>query len=169
MPSVQGWRGQVRANELLLTTYRWSFDYRADIFDATNFNYFGGGQYASGLKDADVSLDCFYETSDDPFNPAARNIRPGQVIEAYLDLDATLEQTNERIIVDVLVVNVRMDVAVRDITRYSIMGKVSVYRVDAPSAPLDSVKDKRTITAFLASTGSLGDGGYRLSTIDSLP
>ncbi len=150
MPSVQGYNGTVSVNAITLTAYRWSVDYRSDIFDVTNMEYFGGGQYLAGLVDVDVSIDCCWDTADDPFNTGLANIRPGQTADVILDFDNTNFLTVDGIqfttaLLDgfgVLIVSVRLDVSVRDVVRYSIAGKASGYRPRGVArTPIGTIQD----------------------------
>ncbi len=135
MPAVQGYNGTVTVNAITLTAYRWSVDVRADTFDVTNMEYFGGGQYLTGLVDADVSIDCCWETADDPFNSGLVNLVPGQFADVVLDFDSSnlltingFQFNSQFANFQMLVVSVRTDDSVRDVIRYSVAGKASGYR-----------------------------------------
>ena len=135
MPSVQGFRGSATISGVFFTVHRWSVDWRADVFDATNMNQLtplGRAMYRGGIMDVDISLDMFHETTDDPFNPAlTTSVIPGTFLTAVvLDLDfGNVVTTVAWAFTRVLVVSAREDVSVRDITRISVMGKYTVPRI----------------------------------------
>lgn len=133
MAVVQGHRGNVRFNGTSLHIYRWSVDWRTDVFDVTNFLYFGCGAYLPGLYDADVSVDACYDVADDPFNLVF--IQPGEVMAVTLEYDVGLSVTPAKwTFPTVLIGSSRVDTSVRDVVRYSITGRVTVDS-DADNAP----------------------------------
>ena len=151
MAAVQGWRGRVTHNLVVATVHRWTLSWRADIFDATNMGQpldvtapTGGAGYAGGIMDVDVSLDAFYETGDDPFDTGAGTgacFVPGQIVACTLDLDTDDTISTRSFELDnVLVVTARNDASVRDITRVSLTGKLTVPRtVGASRLPVTFV------------------------------
>lgn len=138
MPAVQGWRGQARLANTVMTVHRWSMDWRADLHDVTSMKPFnaasaGQAQFRGGIMDVDVSLDLFHDPAEDPFNAGVANaIVPGATIAARLDLDSGNAVTSlSYLFPAVLVVSAREDSSVRDVARISVMGKVTVARLAA--------------------------------------
>jgi hypothetical protein len=131
MPAIQGYLGLIRSNQLNLTASRWSIDWRLDVFDATNFDIdIPFGHYVTGLADADVSAECFYETADDPFSDGGRALVAGTQVDMRLTLDVTGLGTNLMMhLPTVLLTSVRTDTPVRDVIRVSVTGRFTSYRL----------------------------------------
>lgn len=104
---------------------RFTVAWKVDEFDVTTFANYGGGQYASGISDWDLSFDAFYDTSDNPFSNAV-NIVPGAQLAVRVQFNRNLGNNPGWYFPNVLFLTVNNDSSVRDVIRYSVTAKASI-------------------------------------------
>lgn len=127
MPAISGHHARVIIGNTNWRASRWSVDWKVDDFDTTTFENFDVGIYTPGISDFTLSLDAFWDTSENPF-AAPLSLIPGETVYVTIqfDKDATLTAAEYQF-PNVLVVDFRTEGSVRDVLRCSLTGKVSAY------------------------------------------
>ena len=141
MPIVTGHDARARitfagAGAMTMHAVRYSVMWRVDALDETSFINANFGQYNFGVMDFEISMDLLYDTLSDPFavtglggidtaqNVFALALQPGTFIGVTLDVTEA-NATRVWTFPVVMVTDVRMDDAVRDLVRYSVTGRGS--------------------------------------------
>ena len=123
MAAVHGFRGSVKLGATVYRATRWSLNLRANPVDVTNFIYYDSAAYATTLKEGDVSMDCIYDTADNPFAVGAIS-RPGTTGTMRLTLDTTGLDAAGFWEFLVRIVNMRQSHTVRDVSKFTVSAKI---------------------------------------------
>lgn len=123
MPVIQGFGGRVLIGNRIFRANRWTIDWRTDDLDVLTFEGSGFGAHMHGLLGADVEIDCYYHTVDNPF-VGAFPLYPGNqhLVEIYY------VKGNENLVWNlwnVLCTDMRHEGEVRGIVHYTYRGKYS--------------------------------------------
>lgn len=146
MGAISGWGGRVRVggvNGVALPVTRWTVTERTELPEVTTMEHYGQGSYAVGVRDWDVSFDCFWETALNPLT-GATNVIPGNagsylqsslnsvVLDLFMDKSsATRVWTFNNVIVS----DVATDSDVRGVVKYSVTGKGTALTTFGGAAP----------------------------------
>ena len=132
MGAISGWGGRVNLNSTAMPVTRWTLNNRADAIDVTTMEHQGLYGGVSGVEEYDISFDCIYDTTLNPFL-AIPNVNPGvsggavpsaSVFSAVgLVLDRANSGTRSFTFPRVLLTDVQIDDEVRGVVRYSCQGK----------------------------------------------
>lgn len=118
-----GGRITVGTGATVLRGYRWVVDWKADDFDVSCFENNAYGNYIAGLIDADVTIDAYWDTIDNPF-AAPMSIAPGANIGPltilYTKSNGVSQLWN---FANFLVVDVHNETNMHDVVRYTFHGK----------------------------------------------
>ena len=120
---------------------KWTVEISADEIDVTTFESGGFTDYITSYVDANVSIDCFYDLGENPFDPnAAPSILVGKVVYCKLWLVRTGGRNGLPIgnanaapvncnfhFPSLLITRLNSVVAVRDAVRYDFNGRNKGY------------------------------------------
>ncbi len=132
MSAISGWTGRVNVSGTAMPVTRWTVNNRADAIDVTTMEHAGLYGGASGVEEYDISFDCIYDTTLNPFL-AVPNLNPGvsggstATAPVFLTVGLVLDRANSATrsfsFPRVLLTDVQMDNEVRGVVRYSCQGK----------------------------------------------
>lgn len=138
MAFLHGYNGLVRFKPntgpaFSFQIHRWMSNLMTNAIDVTNFRYYGGGGWAASVVDAEFNVDAIYDTTTNPYLDTSL-IVPGIVTELHLYL-----QTSPPLVwlwPRVIVFNLRHTHAVRDVSRWSMVMRPFINRLeDVPTFP----------------------------------
>ncbi len=113
------------SNLLSMQATRWTVEWRVDAIDTSCLRNHGWGIYTPGVTDFDVSVDCIFDTTDDPFTSGGSlSLGAGSTFRAKL----SLSEAHASLFFDfprVLLMDVRVDDSIRDVIRYSLRGRAN--------------------------------------------
>ncbi len=130
MPSVAGFRNRVRVNAAVLRANHWTVSWKVDDFEVSTFGNKGACVYVPGMTDYTISVDGFWDTTDNPFS-RSMDLTPGVYPSLSIELDKNRATTTSvwNFLV-VLITEVRMDSSARDVIRLNFTAKSSASVID---------------------------------------
>lgn len=123
MAAVHGFRGEVKLGATVYRATRWSLSLQANPVDVTNFIYYDNAAYATTLKEGEVTMDCIYDTADNPFQVGGIS-RPGSTGTMRLTFDKTGADSAGFWEFLIRILNMRQTHTVRDVSRYNLTAKI---------------------------------------------
>jgi hypothetical protein len=122
MTAIAGYKGSVKFDSApAMRAHRFIIDFRVQDFDISSFVNEGVGDYLPGLLDADVMIDCYYDSDDDPFNlNGSLKLTPGTYHSLRLSYDNASAPQRTWLLPRVLIVQARNEAGVRDVVNYQL-------------------------------------------------
>lgn len=139
MSAIAGFGGRVLIGGSIFRVQRWAVDWKTDNFDVTTTENNGYYNYLTGIKDADIDFDAYWDTTDNPFS-AGLNIGAGTTgFNLTVRLQKTVPGSENWIFPQVLITDVRNEGSVRDVIRYSFHARYTgvLPTTTVPTVPVD--------------------------------
>ncbi len=115
----------INASLVSMQATRWTVEWRVDAIDTSCLRNHGWGIYTPGVTDFDISVDCIYDTTDNPFaSSGVLGIGPATTFRTFLALNEALANEGFNF-PRVLLMDVRIDDSIRDVIRYSLRGRAN--------------------------------------------
>lgn len=124
MAILHGYYGEIRVGAVKFHATRWVANIRSNQVDVTNFVFNGSAAYAASLREGELTFDCIYDTLEDPFG--ALGLRVNAMASVTLKLDNSGVTAAQWYFPRVVFTSVRHTHMIRDVSRYTITGRVSV-------------------------------------------